>query len=149
MRKFILSAALALVLGLPGLGLGEVATPEAGTTVVTGKMVSNLGGKWSLRPSIQLSALRIDLRSGDFSGIVALAGGYGIEYDGVFSVDLTTGFKVSQDEAPNSFGAGVVLGFFDYFHVGVDMDFREHSQPQYGLVIGASLPLSIKPKAAK
>ena len=149
MRKFIMSAVLVLLLGLPRLGLGEVVTPEAGTSVVTGRMVSDLGGKWSLRPSIQLSALRIDLRSGDFSGIVGLGGGYGLEYDGIFSVDLNAGFALSQDDSPNGLSAGVILGFFDYFHVGVDMNFREHNQPQYGLVIGASLPLSIKPKAAK
>jgi hypothetical protein len=148
MGKFGKVSVLILVLAclsLPGLARAQDSGLVPGER--TGKLVSCFGqpqGKWCVRPGIQLSALRIDLRSGDFSGIMTLAGSYGIEYDGIFSVDLSAGFKVSQDEAPNSLSTGVMLGFLNYFHVGVDMDFRDHQEPQYGLVIGATLPLSFK-----
>ena len=150
MRKLILVGSLALLLCLPEIGLGqEVRAPEAGTATVSAPVTGRIvkcwkGDLWCLRPSVSLSVMKVNLRTGDFSSGAIPAAGYGIEYDDILSLDLMAGFEVAKDDSPNQITAGIVVGIINYIHVGVAMLFREGEQADYSIVLGASLPLSLK-----
>ena len=142
MKKFLLT--LAFVLLLPNIGLGAQAVTA---TVDPGRLVVSdcIQKGWTCRPSLSLPIFDYSFNSGDFRAKIMPQGGYGIASPrGLFAADLFTGFIVGSGSTKNALDVSVIFSLFKYFSVGTAMEFANGSKPNFDLLIGGSLPLTLQ-----
>ena len=140
MKKLLMIITLLLI--FPSIGLGFEAVTAPVIAPVTGPLTAQLDRDWTLRPSVNLSVMMIDLRSGDFSAGLIPGAGYGLDWKNKIGFDMYADFLISRNEEPDSIGLSFLLSVMKYFSAGVMIDFRDGREPRYSLILGGGLSLS-------
>ena len=138
MRSVILAAvmgSLMLTLMFASFASAQEEEDAGGTFLLSKKFDNGL----TLRPSITLSLVEINVRNGDFSGGFTLGPGYGLDYKEVVSGDFFTSMKFGEDNRPNTVILAFVIGVMKHLHVGIAWELIEDSESMLKILIGSGL----------
>lgn len=137
MKSVILAAvAGSLMLTLLFASLASAQDEDTGGTFLLSKKFDN---GLTFRPSITVSFVEINVKTGDFSGGFTLGPGYGLDYKEVVSGDFFTSMKFGEDDRPNTVVLAFVLGFMKHVHVGIAWELIEDSESQIKAIVGSGL----------
>lgn len=105
-----------------------------------GLLATQLNDSWTLRPAINVNVLNINLRTGNIDTGLIPGAGYGVDYKGIFAVDVFSDVQFNAE--PTNAGLSIVLSIFKYLSTGIGMRFAVGDEPQFEWLLGGSLPLT-------